>query len=154
MSALSTLPNNQTTVPRTRRERWAAAVASLVVVVHLFAGIFVFGWYYWIVPRWKYQLEQYGYQLTPEAVLLIQCSDIVILLGVLLVVLALPVLVIDFLWAHWMVRQSGMRITLAIATFIALIPLASFASGQYIMQRQMALLEQQGLTIAPEAEAE
>lgn len=46
-----------------RRGRWASSVAVLAVAIHTLAWLINLAWYYYIVPRWKQELESIGYEL-------------------------------------------------------------------------------------------
>ena len=105
-----------------RRDRWATTVASLAAVLHAVAGLVVFGWFYFIAPRYKFELAQMGRELSQGVILQINLSDLIVNYWYLFGVLFVPVPILSFVAHVWLARRLGLRwacvSTIAVAALI------------------------------------
>lgn len=92
-----------------RRSRWTCSVAAIAVSIHTLAWLINLAWYYYVVPRWKQELESIGYELPALATSFIMQSDVVVCYLYVLIPIAPPALVLDFLVARWISRELGAR---------------------------------------------
>lgn len=116
-----------------RRHRWAGTLATVICTLHVAVAAIVFGWYYWFVPRWKHQLDDFGYEITSQARNLIHISDCVVFYWFLLTPLVPIVLCTDFVATRWLARQIGLRFASVVGLFIILLMLANLVIGQYYL---------------------
>lgn len=116
-----------------RRIRWCSVLATLICAAHLFTAIILFGWYYWFVPRWKWELAGYGYQLTPQSFFVIGISDVIIVGVLVLFVIAPVTLIIDFVAMRWIARHVGLRRASLVGLSVVLLMLANLAIGHFIL---------------------
>ena len=123
-----------------RRDRWATSLAVIVTTVHVLAGLFVFGWYYYIVPRWKYDLDSFGIQISQPAFWLLAQSDFIVNYWYLLVIVGPTALVCDFLVMRWMGKQIGLRLVVLWGVCLAIILLANVVGGYYVLHDAKARL--------------
>ena len=131
---------------RLRRDRWAAPLAVIVTATHVLAGLFVFGWYYYIVPRWKHDLDSFGIQISNAAILLIGQSDLIVNYWYLLVFVGPTALVVDFLLTRWLGKQSGLRWACLWGVCVTMILLSNVAVGNHLLQQAEAqLIEHQSI---------
>lgn len=92
-----------------RRGCWTCSVAAIAVSIHTLAWLINLTWYYYIVPRWKQELESIGYELPALAKSFIMQSDVVVNYWYVLIPIAPSALVLDFLVARWISRELGVR---------------------------------------------
>ena len=123
-----------------RRDRWATSLAVIVTTVHVLAGLFVIGWYYYIVPRWKYDLDSFGIQISQRAFWLLAQSDFIVNYWYLLVIVGPTALVCDFLVMRWMGKQIGLRWVVLWGVCVATILLANVAVGNHLLHQAKAQL--------------
>jgi type II secretory pathway component PulF len=121
-------------VERSPREKWSPPLAAAIVASHMFAGMVVFFWHYMIVPRWKYELEGFGLQLSSGATLLITQSDFIITFWYMLVPVALVALVVDFFIARWLGRQAGLRAAALYGLLLFALPIIQVAYGEFALR--------------------
>ena len=123
-----------------RRDRWATLLAAIVTATHVLAGLFVFGWYYWIVNRWKFDLDSFGIEISQPAIWLITQSDFIVNYWYLLVIVGPTALVCDFLVMRWMGKQIGLRWVVLWGVCVATILLANVAVGNHLLHQAKAQL--------------
>ena len=129
-----------------RRDRWATSLAVIVTTAHVIAGLFVFGWYYYIVPRWKHDLDSFRIQVSQTGVWLIAQSDFIVNYWYLLVIVGPTALVFDFLVMRWMGKQIGLRWVVLWGVCVATILLTNVACGHYLLHQAKAqLIEHQSI---------
>ena len=95
-----------------RRDRWATPLATAVMAIHFLAELFTLGWYYWIVPRIKYSLEQVGRQIPTDAIVVIKLSDLLVNYWYMLAVAGPAMLIVDFVITRWIARRLGLRVAI------------------------------------------
>ena len=126
---------------QSRRNRWAFAWAAFLAANHFTALMFVFGWYYWIVPRSKFQIDSMGVYPRDAALLLIQQSDLIVNYWHFLAMIGLLLLISDFVIMEWMSKQLGLTRTLLFAIFVAILILMNVAVGNHILSEEIARLQ-------------
>jgi hypothetical protein len=136
-----------------RRIRWCSLLAAFACASHLFTAIILFGWYYWIVPRQKYELEGYGYNLTPQSYFVFGISDVIIVGVLVLVVIAPVTLIIDFITTRWIARHIGLRSASLFALSLVLLMLANMVIGHFILADAKAQVLKQIAVNGPSPQA-
>jgi hypothetical protein len=126
-----------------RRVRWCSVLASLIFAAHFFSAIVLFGWYYWIVPRWKFEFQDHGFEPTPQSFYVFAISDVVIVGLFLLIVIAPVTLILDFIATRWIARHVGLRWASLVGLSVVLLMLANIAIGHYILVDAKAQLWKQ-----------
>ena len=111
-------------------------------MTHSLAGLCVLGWYYYIVPRWKHELESIGYEISRLAVALFRQSDLVVNYWYLLVIIGPPTLMMDFLLTRWMAKQIGLRWAIVYAACVTLTLLCHIAYGQFLLHQAAVVLNE------------
>lgn len=125
---------------RSRRERWAAPLAALGGILHALAGLFVLSWYYFIAPRWKYEIDQAGFAISQNAMLLIQVSDLVVNYWYVIVLAGLVFLVIDYFLLEWLGREVGLSAAFLAMIVIAIVMLSHVVYTHFVFQQETANL--------------
>lgn len=118
---------------QSRRDRWAGRLAAGSTAIHFAAGFLVFAWYYFIVPRIKYNIEQAGGEVSNVAIVAIRQSDFIVNYSYLLLFIGPLLLVIDFRIGRWIAKEMGLRWASAFSICITIILLINIAFGQYIL---------------------
>lgn len=126
-----------------RRARWCSVLATLICAAHFFTAIILFGWYYWIVPRWKWEFSDYGFELTPQSFYVIAISDLVMVGAFVLIAIAPVTLILDFIATRWIARHIGLRWASLVGLSVVLLMLANIAIGHYILVDAKAQLLKQ-----------
>ncbi len=115
------------------RRRWATTVAVVTIFVHFLVFLVVGGWWYFIVPRVKQELDKPGAVVTSSHVFLIQQSDFFVNYWYLFVVAAPILLACDFLLIRYIGREYRLRAAIASGAIIAMLYLAYPLAGSYIL---------------------
>jgi len=100
-------------------DRSAAICAALLTTLHFLANIVVFGWYYFLAPRWKRELNDVGMEVGRTARHLIQQSDWIVNFWYMLVVLVPVALFVDFVLLKWMAKRWGVSRTVVFGVVVA-----------------------------------
>jgi hypothetical protein len=132
--------NSPEILRQSRRDRWAQPLAMIVTLVHFLAGMAVVGWYYFVVPRWKQELEAFGSELTPAGILLIGQSDTLVNYWYLLLFVVPPLLAVDCRLTRWVGRQCGLRWGILWGICITVIFLINIGYGQSLLFQERARL--------------
>lgn len=130
MSALSSRQLN--------RNRWAIPLAAIFAIMHSFAGIILAGWFYWIVPRAKWDFDQYGVLVPAPALSIIHISDLVVNYWYALILVAPVAVALDFLITWWITRQIGRRFAVSYGLAVLLLFMANLAISQNVLNQTMA----------------
>lgn len=133
MTATSPANPSDIDLRRSYRHGWAIPLAATIAVAHLLSGLILTGWFYWIVPRFKYELDSYGVQVSASALSIIQMSDLIVNYWYILIPVVPIALVLDFLVAWWTSRAIGRRFAIAYGLTILLLFFANGAVCQYIL---------------------
>lgn len=123
---------------RSYRAGWAIPLATTIAVAHLFSGLILAGWFYWIVPRFKYELDSYGVQISAPVLSIIHLSDLIVNYWYVLVPVVPIALILDFLVAWWTAREIGRRFAIAYGLTILLLFFANGAVSLYILNEAKA----------------
>ena len=115
------------------RNRKATNVAAAVIVMHFLVFLVVSGWWYFIVPRVKQELDKPGAIVTSSKVYLIQQSDFFVNYWYAFVVAAPILLAADFLLIRYIGREYHLRAAIASGAIIAMLYLAYPLAGSYIL---------------------
>ena len=100
------------------RDVWAPKLAWTAVIAHALSSLIVALWLYWIVPRHKKQLDDFGTELSASAVFAISVSDLFVNYWYAFPVFVAAGLVVDFIMTGWMTRMLGRR--WAVLTILAI----------------------------------
>ena len=138
MTATSPANLSEIDLRRSHRHGWAISLAATIAVAHLFSGLILAGWFYWIVPRFKYQLDSYGVQISAPVLSIIQLSDILVNYWYVLIPVVPVALILDFLVAWWTAREIGRRFAIAYGLAIMLLFFANGAISQYLLNETKA----------------
>ena len=138
MTATAPANLSEINLRRSYRTRWAIPLAATIAVAHLFSGLILAGWFYWIVPRFKYQLDSYGVQISAPVLSIIQFSDILVNYWYVLIPIVPVALILDFLVAWWTAREIGRRFAIAYGLAIMLLFFANGAISQYLLNETKA----------------
>ena len=138
MTATAPANLSEINLRRSYRTRWAIPLAATIAVAHLFSGLILAGWFYWIVPRFKYQLDSYGVQISAPVLSIIQLSDILVNYWYVLIPVVPVALILDFLVAWWTAREIGRRFAIAYGLAIMLLFFANGAISQYLLNETKA----------------
>lgn len=120
-----------------RRDRWATTLACIATLLHVCAAFIVFVWFYWIAPRYKWELDQLGKQLSPTVIMQINLSDLFVNYWYLFGVFFLPVPFVSFLTHRWMARQLGLRCACASAIVVAVLIISNAVVGYTILRQAL-----------------
>lgn len=120
---------------QSQRDRLATPIALVVTVVHCLAGLLVFAWYYFFIPRAKRDFDNFGIELSSQVVVLIKLSDVVVNYWYILFALAVPAAVLDFVVVRWICKVSGIGWGIALGVWIAGILLINVAVMYYILDQ-------------------
>lgn len=143
---------------QSQRDRWSNTVAAAITAAHFLAGLYVIGWYYFIVPRSKFEFEAMapllnGVKLSPSPLAVIMQSDVIVNYWYLLFLAGLPVLIADFLMMRWMAKPLGLSATLLCGLGITLLILLNYFYGNYVLTQELSrlrvLTNSSGQTISP-----
>ena len=116
------------------RRRWATTVAVVTIFVHFLVFLVVGGWWYFIAPRFKEELDKSG-QVTSSQVFLIHQSDFFVNYWYVFVLAGPVLLAFDFLLIRYIGREFRLRAAVASGVIIAMIYLAYPLAGFYILSR-------------------
>ena len=115
------------------RDRRAKNVAAIIIAMHFLVFLVVGGWWYFIVPRVKQELDKPGAVVTSSHVFLIRQSDFFVNYWYLFVVAAPILLACDFLLIRYIGREYRLRAAIASGAIIAMLYLAYPLAGSYIL---------------------
>jgi len=130
-----------------RRDRWASTLAVALIVIHALAILSSLRWYYCTAQQWKLEIEGIGIEVSQVVQLLIGQSDMIVNYWYLLVPVAPPFFVVDFMLMRWIARQVGLRRAAICGICIASIFVINMAFGQFILSEEWSRL--QGLRVPP-----
>jgi uncharacterized protein YqgC (DUF456 family) len=129
------------------RDRWASPLAAMFVMVHFIGGVFLFGWFYWIVPRIKWQVDQTGIPPTASVLLQIYQSDLIVNYWYVPAFFGIPFLIIDFLTIRWIAKQIGRSKACAVGLSLLLLILANFGYSYLVLKAEIARLNERWSTV-------
>ena len=142
---------------QSKRDRWANTLAATLAVAHFFAELFVIAWYYFIVPRRKFEVDHMAFlssaAVSPSAVGVIVQSDLIVNYWYFLVFMGPPFLIADFMMMRWMAKQLGLSTALLCGMGITALILWNYFHGNYVITQELSrlrvLAEASGQTISP-----
>ncbi|MBC8117639.1 MAG: hypothetical protein H7062_24875 [Candidatus Saccharimonas sp.] len=124
-----------------RRDRWATPLASLAALLHVFVSFIVLAWYFFIVPRLKFEIDQRGKQVSWSVFSQITLSDFVVdysyLLAPLFVPTAIVLSVTSFLAHRWLARHLGLTCASASAVVVALLIVSNVLFSYTILKQAL-----------------
>ncbi len=124
-----------------RRDRWATPLACLAALLHVFASFIVLAWYYYIVPRLKFEIDQRGKQVSWPVFVQITLSDFVgdysYLIAPLFVPMAIVLSVISFLAHRWLARHLGLTCASASAVVVAFLIVSNILLSYTILRQAL-----------------
>ena len=120
------------------RDVWAPKLAWTAVFVHAISSLIVAFWLYWIAPRYKKQLDDFGTELSASAVLAINVSDLFVNYWYVFPVFIAAGLIVDFIMTDWMTRMLGRRCAILAVLAIAIIILSHAIFGFVSFQSMLA----------------
>lgn len=143
--ALSQGIDQPETLRQASRDRWASALATLLLLAHFFAGVIVLGWGYYLVPRIKQQLDQADIPLSKSAVQCILLSDLLVNYFYVPVLFGIPFLIWDFLIMRWLGKQLGLTRQFVFGLGLFILILTNFAYSYFTLTAEVARV--QGLRV-------
>lgn len=130
-----------------RRDRWATPLATVAALLHVFTGVVVFGWFYFIAPRYKWELDQLGRQLSQDVILQISLSDFIVNYAYLFAMLIVPIPIISFVTHAWLARRLGLRWACMSATAVAILILSNAVLSYSILRYALPFGYGQGVDV-------
>lgn len=130
-----------------RRDRWATPLATVAALLHVFTGVVVFGWFYFIAPRYKWELDHLGAQLSSDVIFQIGLSDLLVNYWYLLGHLFVPVPIISFVFHAWLARRLGLRWACVSVIAVAIVILSNAVLSYSILRRALPFGYGQGVYI-------
>lgn len=129
---------------QSRRDRWATPVAAAITSAHIFAGLFVIGWYYFLVPRRKFELDELAFRavsvISDLAIAVIMQSDVIVNYWYLPAIVGLPVVIADFLVMRWVAKQLGLSKAVLCGIGITMLILLNYVYGNYVIVGELSRL--------------
>ncbi|MEK6261347.1 MAG: hypothetical protein AABP62_22330 [Planctomycetota bacterium] len=124
-----------------RRDRWAAPLACLAALLHAFMSFIVLAWYFFIVPRLKFEIDQRGKDVSWSVYSQITLGDFVVeysyLLAPLFVPTAIVLSVTSFLAHRWLARHLGLTCASASAVVVALLIVSNVLVSYTILKQAL-----------------
>ena len=121
-----------------QRDRWATPIAIMMTSIQFVAGSSTFGWYYDYVPRIKKILEDFRIEISPDAVLVIRQSDLLVNYGYVLCLVGPAALAINFLVIRWLTKELGLIAGIGFGICGTAIPLTYMAYGHYVLHSALS----------------
>jgi type II secretory pathway component PulF len=140
MAATLLSDSSEIELHQSTRDQWATPLAATIAVAHLLSGMALVGWFYFLVPRFKHDFNDFGVEIPALTILIIRMSDMVVNYWYLLVPVSPVALILDFLVARWIGRQIGLRVAIAYGVSISLLLFAKVAVFQYVLSETKARL--------------
>ncbi|MEK6261346.1 MAG: hypothetical protein AABP62_22325 [Planctomycetota bacterium] len=127
------------------RDVWAPKLAFAAVVVHAISSLIVGGWLYYLVPRYKKVLDDFGGEISAGAMFAIGVSDLVVNYWYALAVFVTAALVVDYLATEWTTRMLGRRWAILSVVAVTIIILSHAIIGFVLFQSMMVELSHKNM---------
>ena len=115
------------------RDRWATPLALGMTSIQFVTVLMSLAWYYFVVPRARKILDDFGMETTQDAILVIRQSNLLVNYWYFLLVVGPVAMAIDFLVVRWLTKELGLYAGIAVGVCVAAIPLAYVAHGHSIL---------------------
>lgn len=139
MAATLLSDSSEIELHQSMRDQWATPLAATIAVVHLLSGLLLVGWFYFLVPRFKHDFNDFGVEIPALAISIIRMSDLVVNYWYLLMPVTPVALILDFFVARWIAKQIGLRVAIAYGVSISLLFFANVAvSNTSSVRRRLA----------------
>lgn len=123
---------------RSTRDRWTTPLAAATAVAHLLSAVVLVGWFFFLAPQFKHDLDVFGVEIPASATSIIRMSDMVVNYWYLLIPVAPIALFGDFVVTRWIAKQLGLLFALRLGVCISMLFFANVAVFHYVLSETEA----------------